>query len=299
MKKIISMILILGILIGMFPTSASAAGSSYIEVTRDNAPIRKAASEKADVVVRCKEGTVLSSTGSCRNWYLNKWYKVSLDGQTYYIYSGNVKIHEHNPTNLNINGICYSVCKCGDVSVNANSEEQKAESQTVLGATSMAIPLITMDGPLPIGDLFAAGILIVSACLSMNYAAPLAEDLAEMLSEVDFDNYLSNRDENTCPTGSFRRVVRFPGGLKYTDQYCMDIVEAYVYVYLIQGDVYTANEDDALLLAAMHGSAIMERDKAAPSKDISTYFYHYHLGTGRESKAHIFFGLNDAGQGPV
>lgn len=299
MKKIISMILILGILIGTLPTPAFAADNNYIEVTRENAPIRKAASEKADVVVRCKEGTVLSSSGSCRNWYLNKWYKVVLDGQTYYIYSGNVKIHKHNPTNLSINGIRYSVCKCGDVSVSVNSEEQKAESQTVLGATSLAIPLITMDGPLPIGDLIAAGILIVSACLAMDYAAPLAEDLAVMLSEVDFNNYLRNRGENTCPTGSFRRVVRLPGGLKYTDQYCMDIVEAYIYVRLIQGDVYTANEDDALLLAAMHGSAIMERDKAGPNKDVTTYFYHYHLGTGRESKAHIFFGLNDAGQGPV
>lgn len=299
MKKIISMILILSLLIGILPTSASAAGNSYIEVTRENAPIRKEASEKADIVVRCKEGTVLSSTGSCWNWYLNKWYKVDLDGQTYYIYSGNVKNHKHDPTDLNINGICYSVCKCGDVSVSADSEEQKAESQTVLGATSMAIPLMTMDGPLPIGDLIAAGILITSACLSMHYAVPLAEDLAVMLSEVDFDDYLQNRDENTCSTDSFRRVERFPGGLKYTDQYCMDIVEAYVYVRLIQGDVYTANEDAALLLAAMHGSAIMERDKASPNKDITTYFYHYHLGTGRVSKAHIFFGLNDAGQGPV
>lgn len=299
MKKIISLLLVLCITMGVLPTSAFAAGNSYIEVTRENAPIRKEASGKADVVVRCKEGTVLSSTGSCRNWYLNKWYKVDLEGQTYYIYSGNVKIHEHNPTVLNINGICYSVCKCGNVSVSANSEEQAAESQTVLGAISMAISLMTMDGPLPIGDLIAGGILIVSACLAMDYAAPLAEDLAAVLSEVDFDNYLRNRDENTCPVGSFRRVVRFSGGLKYTDQYCMDIVEAYVYVRLIQGDVYTANEDDAMLLAAMHGSAIMERDKAGPNKDITTYFFHYHLGTGRESKAHIFFGLNDAGQGPV
>ena len=49
----------------------------------------------------------------------------------------------------------------------------------------------------------------------------------------------------------------------------------------------------------MYGAAIMERDKARPSKDITTYFYHYHLGTDRTNKAHVFFGLNDAGVGPT
>ena len=85
--------------------------------------------------------------------------------------------------------------------------------------------------------------------------------------------------------------------LKYLDNYCMDRAEAFLYVQLTGCDVYTANENEALLLAAMYGAAIMERDKARPSKDITTYFYHYHLGTDRTNKAHVFFGLNDAGVG--
>ena len=55
----------------------------------------------------------------------------------------------------------------------------------------------------------------------------------------------------------------------------------------------------ALMLAAMFGSAIMERDKATPNKDITSYFFHYHAGTDRANKAHIFFGLNDKQQGPI
>jgi len=71
-----------------------------------------------------------------------------------------------------------------------------------------------------------------------------------------------------------------------------------VYVRLLQGDVYTASENSALALAAMCGSAIMERDKASPTKDITTYYFHYHVGTDRKNGAHIFFGVNDLGQMP-
>jgi len=42
----------------------------------------------------------------------------------------------------------------------------------------------------------------------------------------------------------------------------------------------------------------MERDKASPTKDITTYYFHYHVGTDRKNGAHIFFGVNDLGQMP-
>jgi len=77
------------------------------------------------------------------------------------------------------------------------------------------------------------------------------------------------------------------------------MLEAYVYVSLLQGDVYTADENSAKLLAAMFGSGIMERDSPSKKKDITTYFYHYHTGTNRSNKAHIFFGTNDLGQTPI
>ena len=97
----------------------------------------------------------------------------------------------------------------------------------------------------------------------------------------------------------FSQSESLSGWAKVSRQLLYGSGEAFLYVQLTGCDVYTANENEALLLAAMCGAAIMERDKARPSKDITTYFYHYHLGTDRTNKAHVFFGLNDAGVGPT
>lgn len=301
MKRIISVFLVAVLVFGLFPVTAFAASSSYVEVTKNGAPVRTKADGDSHIVYRCDEGTVLETTGSCYNWKFNKWYKVKIPGQdeTLYIYSGNVKVHAHDTTELEVNGIVYRICSCGDISADASTVEQKNEASEVLSSTALALPLALADGPLPLGDLAAASILVLGVCFAHDYAIPAAEDLAEMISEADFDKYLEERKENTCSAYSFRRVGRFPGGLKYLDQYCMDTVEAYVYVRMLQGDVYTSSEDSALILAAMFGSAIMERDKASPSKDITTFFFHYHVGTDRSNKAHIFFGLNDLGQSPT
>jgi len=48
-----------------------------------------------------------------------------------------------------------------------------------------------------------------------------------------------------------------------------------------------------MLVAQLQGAGVCERDK-----DKKSYFYHWHLGTERESGAHIFFGTNDFGDVP-
>jgi len=138
MKKIICIIIIVGILIGMLSTVVLTINRSQIEAASQNTYIRK----KMDIVVRRKEIMVINSIGSCWNWNPNKWYKVDFDIQINYIYSGNVKIYKHSLMYMNINCICYFVCKCGYVSVSVNSEKQKAESLTVLGATSMVMEIL-------------------------------------------------------------------------------------------------------------------------------------------------------------
>lgn len=300
MKRMICAILVVVLLIGMFPITAFAASKTYIEVTKDNAAVRTKADGDAKIALRVEDGTVLESVGTCFNWKkFSNWHEIRIPGKegTYFIFAGNVKTHEHKTTNITVNNIVYKICSCGDISAGATTAEQKEEANLVLGSATLALPLV--DGPLPLGDLAAAAVLIVGACIVHDYAIPAAEELADMISEADFDKYLEDRKENTCSPYTFRRVAIQPGCLKYLDQYCMDAVEAYLYVRLLQGNVYTSSEDSALILAAMFGSAIMERDKATPTKDVTTYFYHYHVGTERKNKAHIFFGLNDLGQGPI
>lgn len=302
MKRVISVVLVAILIIGMIPVTAFAASSSYIEVTKDNAPLRVKGDGDATIVFRCAKGTVLETVGTYFNLKkLSDWFEVKIPGEkdTYFIFTGNAEYHKHKATEMKVNGIIYKICTCGDISANVTTKGQKDEANVVLSSTSLALPLAAADGPLPFGELAAVSILVLGVCFAHDYAVPTVEDLAEMISEADFDKYLKERENNTCSIYSFRRVVRYPGGLKYLDQYCMDAVEAYVYVRLLQGDVYTSSEDSALILAAMFGSAIMERDKPAPSKDITTFYFHYHVGTNRGNKAHIFFGLNDLGQAPT
>lgn len=301
MKRIISVFLVIVMVIGMLPMTAFAASKHYIEVVRE-APLRTKGDSNAAVAMRCEEGVVLESLGTYFNWRkLSKWHRVKVPGydDVFFIYDGNVKNHTHKAIELTINGIVYKVCGCGDITAETASREEREEARVVLSAVPMAIPLAFADGPLPIGDIAATVMVIVGVCIAHDYAIPAAEELAVMATEADFDKYFEDRAENTCSRYSFRRVTRFPGGLKYTDHYCMDAAEAFVYVSLVHGDVYTADEDSALMLAAMFGSAIMERDKASRKKDNTTYFYHYHVGTDRVNKAHIFFGLNDWNQGPI
>ena len=276
-----------------------SSASVLLDVKKSNAPIRSGAGSKYAVIARCSDAAVLASSGSCRNGSFRKWYKVDLDGETGYIYSGNVSVHKHNEQELHINGVIYGVCNCGMVTAKASNGKSIGEATKVMGSLTLALPLAAADGPLPIGDIAFAVIAVIALCVAHDYPIPETAEISAAVTEADFVDYLRGRAENTCSDSSFRRVSRFPGGLKYLDNYCMDRAEAFLYVQLTGCDVYTANENEALLLAAMYGAAIMERDKARPSKDITTYFYHYHLGTDRTNKAHVFFGLNDAGVGPT
>ena len=276
-----------------------SSASVLLDVKKSNAPIRSGAGSKYAVIARCSDAAVLASSGSCRNGSFRKWYKVDLDGETGYIYSGNVSVHKHNEQELHINGVIYGVCNCGMVTAKASNGKSIGEATKVMGSLTLALPLAAADGPLPIGDIAFAVIAVIALCVAHDYSIPETAEISAAVTEADFVDYLRGRAENTCSDSSFRRVSRFPGGLKYLDKYCMDRAEAFLYVQLTGCDVYTANENEALLLAAMYGAAIMERDKARPSKDITTYFYHYHLGTDRTNKAHVFFGLNDAGVGPT
>ena len=91
MKKFVAVLMILCLTLAMLPIGSFAAGKTYIEVTKDNAPLRSGKGEDYSVVVRASKGTVLEAVDSGLNIYLNRWYKVNTAGGTAWIYSGNVK----------------------------------------------------------------------------------------------------------------------------------------------------------------------------------------------------------------
>ena len=91
MKRIIAALMILCLTLAMLPVGAFAAGKTYIEVIKDNAPLRSGKGEKYSVVVHATKGTVLEAVDSSLNIYLHRWYKVNTAGGAAWIYSGNVK----------------------------------------------------------------------------------------------------------------------------------------------------------------------------------------------------------------
>lgn len=289
--RFLALLLALAMTISAFPVSAFAATNEYLEVIVDNAPIRNDYYKTGDVVARCTKGAILESSGTKTNRYHNKWYKVSFEGSTYYIYSENVKVHTHNYQSLTIEDLKLKICKnCGNIV----SDDTKSDTYNeYISLAALALPAI--DGPIPVGDILAGILFTYAVAKSSQAMVPAAADIVEQIRKVDFSEYLKKRDENTCTPYSFRRVMRYQGGLKYLDSECMDYAEAYIWVAVFQGDVYTASEDAALILAAMSPKgSTCERDK-----DKVSYFYHYHLSKDRSEKGHVFFGTNDLGETPV
>ena len=98
MKKCISFLLILALMLTMIPVSAFAAEEATefitIEVSVDTT-VREKASQDAKVLSKVKRGGYLISTGSVTNRWGNVWFRVvdPTTGEEGFIYSG--KVHEH------------------------------------------------------------------------------------------------------------------------------------------------------------------------------------------------------------
>ena len=260
---------------------------TYMDINANNVEIKDTAYDVGKTVGKSSKGDTFYFTGRCTNKYGNTWYIMNYSGKKAFVWSGHLSAHKHSYDKITVGSSSYNICSCGDV-------------ETISGNTQMssiaisAATLAAVDGPFPVGDLTACALTLGSLYLSMLGVLPSVDYIASAISSVDFDNYLKKRSENICSQYSFRKVQRFNGGLKYIDKYCMDAAEAYIYLTTIGGDLYTESEDSAMMLVAqLQGAGICERDK-----DKKSYFYHWHLGTERESGAHIFFGTNDFGDVP-
>lgn len=293
-KKVFILFLAITLLFGSMSFETNAAKVTYLEVSRDNAPLRKESNNKGEIVERFDEGRVLESTGSVKNKYGNKWYKIYYDGDVYYIYSENVRKHKCSYDSLTSNDIRYEYCDCGKVKItdlgNSGTDTTKLSSFVASAGT-----LAMMDGPAPFGDYAAAVILLISGvCMLSGVGTDAAIETID-LAGIDLDKYLEE-NSGVCGIDSYRRVSREAGKLKYIDDECMDIGQAFIYVYVLKGDVHTQTETAAKALASLYkGGCYSERDKEQPA-----YFYHYHLGSNAREKVggHIFYGCNDYGEWP-
>ena len=288
-------------------SNATSVSITYYETTVKTT-LKSEPYEASSSVVSIPKNSTIMVSQNVTNKYGNLWYKALVycnEGvKEGYIYSGKISSHTHSYESFTFNEVTYKVCRCGDVKVSANNSAKASEGKKVVAASTAALPLAlgAVDGPLPIGDLIGVGILIVGTCVAHDILAPTTAELAEMITKADFDEYLKKK-ENVCNANSFRKVQRVGGKLKYIDKHCLDIVEAYIYCCFLGGDVYTPNENNALLLAAMHGKVTqMQRDK-----DQTTYFFHYHFSNVMNPAidwiphigGHVFFGTNDLGEMPT
>lgn len=275
---------------------SEAANVSWFDAVK-KAPVRATPYETGAVQHYAAKGSALAVTGKTVNRYGNTWYLVSSNGTTGYIYAGNVRTHSHSYQSVTYDGITYKICNCGRVTVTYKTQEtvKVKQADALAGYASAAGLAAAADGPIPAGDLIGAGILLLGAYYYMTGAGMNATTSMTVLKELDFDDYISKR-ENVCSDLSFRMVTKNSAGLHYMNDRCLNWAEAYVYARYMKGDVYTTYASTAAMLGQMYeGGCYMDRDGGQP-----TYFYHYHFGT-RSNKVggHIFFGYNDFGQGPT
>lgn len=329
-RRIISLLLVIVMMISVFPSALAAENtpakstaaldssntcvgdmclvdpfanvSMLLEVTKDNAPIRSGPGKTYSVLVECAEGAVLKSTGSTRNKYNNRWYKVEYDGQTGYLYEGNVTTHFHDYYSFTYDDVTYNVCDCGKVTATVTTTKVTTQQSNAMSAASSAAVCTTMalaDGPAPVGDAVCVGMLAVLGVMSLTAVKPTTEVITTIIEDIDFSSY--SGDELKC----YRKIQRINGKLYYQDDEALGIFEAYEYVMTKQeskdgkrayGDVWCETPELALALASLHGEYYSERDKDMPS-----YFYHYHLGPDKKHKVggHIFYGTNDYGETPI
>lgn len=308
MKKIIALFLMMVMLVNMV-IQASAASSGYtgtvggikngITVTKDNAPLRAKPDGKSTVLCRAEKGAVLKVVSTVRTGFLGykKWYKVTENGNEYYLFADNAVAHKHTYTPYAVYGTNFKICDCGHVvyTTYQKSKIQKAESFAALGP--VAIGAVASDGPFPVGDAVAAAIVAVGTIYMLTGEMASNDTIREVAVDIDFVDYLKN-SKNECTDESYRMVRRTAGSnLKFISDACLSLGQAYVYVRYCGGDVWCKNDAVAKPLAELdYFGCYYEHDK-----DEVTYYWHYHLGENAAKKVggHIFYGKNDLGQMPA
>lgn len=299
MKKLLSLLISLVLIINTISMSVAFAETKYVEVTEASAPIRNDCYDTGNVLYWVPRGTMLEVLDSTYNWYLRQWYKVSYDtGYSCcvgWIWSGNVIEHKHNYVKYNYNGNTFGVCeKCKTISVERVSTVKLNKADALAAAIPLAATAAAADGPIPVGDIAAVFILGL-AYLELGREASYTQ-IREMVGAIAIDDYI--RDSNVCNNYSFYKVQRVSGGLIKIDNICMNVFQAFICSRYCGIDVWTHSQEAAVLCVDMNSSGWFgpERDNNKPD-----YYYHFHYGWDHNHQdvgTHVFFGRTENGQEP-
>ena len=296
-KKLTAIVMALVLLFSCIPVSTYAAESeevcaapyndkaSLIEVTRQGAPIRTGPGERYSTVTTCPTGTVLEKTGSKLSRALNQFYEVTYRdnyGNCYsgYIFSENTTKHSHEFEKIEYEGLTYKVCDCGKITVRVKTEYRLKKADAVAVAGAAAGTLAAADGPVPLGDLLGAGLLVTVGIMNDIGIIPDADEIQAVYEDIDLDQL--NDDDDSCPIDSYRKVSRKNGPLEFVGNDCMSIIEAYGHVRSGQ-DVWCRDYPTAHKLASLCKKGCFSEIDSG-NKD---YWYHFHLGTCTPEGKHL------------
>lgn len=273
---------------------AAEISPKLITVISNNAALRTSASKSGEKIAETYCNRVLVVVNESYNEYGNRWYEVSWekspgDGTTAFIYSENVEDHNHAYMCKEVDGIQFSYCNCGDISIEETAYIELSKADTlVLGATATAGATALADGPFPVGDIIGA--VLVAGVWGLAYSGSIPSELQAVTTDVDFMEYIKDNGE-VCSNENFRMVKRVDGILQVIGDKCLNIPQAYIYSRYCKGDVWTSEMLVAQTCAELNGEYFgPEVDKAEPG-----YYYHFHYGSDHKHcvGGHIFY---DKGQ---
>ena len=310
--RIISMLLCACMLVSLVPVNAHAASETiYVEVTKDNAPLRAENNQDGAVVARYEKGIILETEGSCINKKLNTWYKVDYEGKTCYIYSGNVAVHEHKYMEINVLDYCFYFCDCGELLQETTKNLKLLRSPASVGYIGMGVQLVTAysgtismeeavavagglsiaDGALPVGDVIALGVLLLATLAELSNGLPDQLTSTQVLQQVDYRELLK-RNEESCSDYSYRRVTSLTkDGNLTVSKTCYNLAAAFVCAAGLKENIYTRYVESAYALAALFSTYGSYKTDPAHNEG---YYQHFHLywdekNSGKVSN-HVFYG---------
>lgn len=157
MKKIISVILTLALVLSCVPVSAFAAeptaSGNYIEIESDTAVLRtgpgKSYSKIEDAELQPGDCLALTSKTYTINKYGNVWFEIVYNGQVVYLYEQHATFHEHNYVQIDDG---FSVCKCGVYMIDDSSPIMQTDAAVATAGT-----LLTAEALAALAELSAAG----------------------------------------------------------------------------------------------------------------------------------------------
>lgn len=207
MKKLMSILLIVVLFVSMLPLNALAATPRYVQVTKDNAPLRSGKAEKYSVVVRATKGTILEVLDSSYNWYLNKWYKVKIANGSAYIYSGNVKkvsasgftkaiTLSKSSMTLNLSGTDAQKLKC------TVKYTKKTDTNVTFTSSNKAVATVNASGQVVAKKLGTATI----TCKHKIYGT-VATCKVTVTDKVILNAVSKEQSNNHCCSGAAARAV--------------------------------------------------------------------------------------------